>query len=256
MQHYSAHFTTRLLVEAGIRSGMRVLDIGCGLGEVTFLVASIVGATGTVIGADRSEAAIAMARQRVPDGIPVPIFIQADIDALPGELRLFDAIVGRRVLMYQSDPVKAVRSLTARLAPGGVIVFQEADMSMLPGRVVPLPLHEQILGWLRQMLVAEGANIEMGFRLHHVMTQAGLTVQGVRAEAIVQTPNQPNPLGAIVTAVWQRFVEHGIATAAEIDVDTIQARLDAERISTDATYIGDMMFGIWALDRYEPLPGR
>jgi SAM-dependent methyltransferase len=246
MTHYSTEFTTRLLVDAGVRAGMRVLDIGCGPGDVTILAASLVGAAGFVVGVDRNEGAIAVARQRAQLVSSAPAFVHADIDSLPDDLGSFDAIVGRRVLMYQTDQIRAVRLLMERLAPDGLIVFQEADMSMLPARIVPLPLHEQALGWLRQMLAAEGADTQMGFHLYDVLAQAGLVVEGVRAEAIVQTPGQPNTLGDIIKAVWPRLVEHTIATAAEIDADTIQQRLDAERAATNATYIGDMMFGAWA----------
>lgn len=42
-------FTYRLLIDAGIKKGLRILDVGCGSGEVTFLAAEIVGNTGEVI---------------------------------------------------------------------------------------------------------------------------------------------------------------------------------------------------------------
>ncbi len=43
-----------------------------------------------------------------------------------------------------------------------------------------------------------------------------------------------------------RIVGHGIATEAEIDVDTLEQRLIAEREQAGASYIGDMLFGAWA----------
>ena len=52
MTHYSTEFTARLLMEAGVRVGMRVLDVGCGPGDVTLLAASLVGAAGFVVGVD------------------------------------------------------------------------------------------------------------------------------------------------------------------------------------------------------------
>lgn len=46
---------TRMLFQAaGIREGMRVLDLGCGAGDVAFVVADLVGATGEVFGIDRT----------------------------------------------------------------------------------------------------------------------------------------------------------------------------------------------------------
>ncbi len=226
---------------------MRVLDVGCGLGDVTFLAAALVGEAGRVVGVDRNEGALGAARNRAtPAGSAVPTFVHADLGALPGDLGMFDAVIGRRVLMYLPDVLAAVRALTQHLVPGGVMAFQELDMSMVPASVIALPLHEKAAGWLRHMLIREGADVRMGFRLYDVITRAGLTVGGVRAEAVVQTPNTPNILGDVIKAVLPRMVEHGVVTAADVDVDTLQARLDAERLVTNTTYIGDMMFGAWA----------
>lgn len=247
MSHYSSDFTLRLLREAGLSAGMRVLDIGCGMGDVALLAAALVGESGTVIGVDVNENALAVAQQRARDASgAAPSFVKADLLALPEDLGVFDAIVGRRVLMYQPDTVAATRRLMNRLIPNGVIALQELDMTMVPAGIVPLPLHDQVNGWLRQMLIAEGADIQMGFHLHEVLTEAGLAVEGVRAEAIVQTPNQHNHLGNMVKGGVDRIIASGAATAADIDIETLQDRLDAERVSTNATYIGDMMFGVWA----------
>src|SRR5690348_4480761 len=49
---------------AGITTGMHLLDVGCGSGDVSFLLATLVGPTGKVIGIDKSAAAIELARQR------------------------------------------------------------------------------------------------------------------------------------------------------------------------------------------------
>ena len=51
----------RLLHDAEIGPGMRLLDLGCGVGDVTMLVAGTVGPSGSVIGIDRSPQAIAFA---------------------------------------------------------------------------------------------------------------------------------------------------------------------------------------------------
>ena len=56
---------TRTLFEAaGIREGMRVLDLGCGAGDAAFVVGGIVGPTGEVVGIDRSAEAVAKASAR------------------------------------------------------------------------------------------------------------------------------------------------------------------------------------------------
>jgi cyclopropane fatty-acyl-phospholipid synthase-like methyltransferase len=56
--------TRMIFAEAGIRPGMRVLDLGCGAGDVTFVAADLVGPGGSVVGVDRSPDALARARLR------------------------------------------------------------------------------------------------------------------------------------------------------------------------------------------------
>ena len=54
--------TERFFREAGVGPGMRVLDVGSGAGDVAFLAAAIVGPTGEVVGVDRAESALDVAR--------------------------------------------------------------------------------------------------------------------------------------------------------------------------------------------------
>jgi hypothetical protein len=92
----------------------------------------------------------------------------------------------------------------------------------------------------------EGANLHMGFDLARVFTEAGLTVEQVRAVAVVQTPTQAHTTGAIVRAMVPRIVRHGVATEAELGVDTLDQRLTEERVRAGATWIGELAFGAWA----------
>jgi hypothetical protein len=150
------------------------------------------------------------------------------------------------VLMYQPDAVKAVQKLAAALKPGGLIVFQEHDSSMVPASLVPLPLHERVHGWMWKTVEREGANVHMGFDLASVLEQAGLTVEQVRAEAVVQTRTTQRALEPIIRAMIPRIVEKGVASEEEIDVETLDQRLTEERERVNATYVSDMVFGAWA----------
>src|SRR5271155_4260626 len=111
-------FTRHLLQLAGIHPGMRVLDVGCGSGDVAFLAGDLVGSRGKVIGVDRAASAVGWASARARSrGISNVTFLEGD----PAEMQFdqpFDAVVGRLVLMYYPDPVNTVRKLIRHLRDG------------------------------------------------------------------------------------------------------------------------------------------
>ncbi|WP_454565575.1 methyltransferase domain-containing protein [Pseudomonas sp. AIG] len=240
-------FTTQLLIDAGIRDGMRVLDVGCGTGDVTFLLSTLVGETGEVVGIDRDDDALTTARKREASAEhPVPTFIQSGLLDLTESIGMFDAIVGRRVLMYQADTVATVSALVKHLRAGGVMVFQEHDTTMAPASIDAFSLHRTAQGWIQQMIAREGADLHIGFNLHSILTTAGLCVWDVRAECVVQTPDTPYGLGYIIRACLPRIIALGVATPDEVGIETLQQRLDDERKQSGGIYIGDVMFGAWA----------
>jgi SAM-dependent methyltransferase len=239
--------TERLLRDAGVGCGLRVLDVGCGYGRVTSIAARLVGEQGRVLGLDRDVSTIAEARQRADElGLSNVSFAQGDFGRVASEHGSFDVAVGRRVLMYQSDPVAAVIGLARAVRGGGVIVFQELDSTMGPGRITPLPLHERVRRWIWTMLEREGADVHMGWHLSSVLEGAGLAVEHARCEAIVHTPNAPQRVEAMLRAILPRIVASGVATEEEIEVDTIDQRLAEELRSANATYVGDVVIGAWA----------
>ncbi len=241
--------TTRFLREAGIEEGMKVLEIGCGNGEVTAVLASLVGPSGTVLAVDRSEAPLVAARNRLDAaGLTAVSFLQRDVNELTESSDLsglaeyeFDALVGRRVLMYLPDPAAVLRRLKPLLRPQGLVVFEESDTTMVPGSKESLPLHDRCMGWLRATLRSEGANIHMGFDLPSVFLAAGYSVEGVSAEAIVQGQGTQFLLADLVRMMVPRIVKAEVATEAEIDIDNLTERM-LQELRPGVVYISDMTF--------------
>lgn len=239
--------TERLLIQAGIRTGMRVLDVGCGAGDVAILLGRLVGQTGEVIGVDREASMLSKARDRASElGLAQLSFLEADFRQLSSEYGRFDAAVGRLVLMYQADPVEAVKAVASHVLPGGIIVFQEYDSTIPPTSLVRLALHEQVRHWTWETLRRSGTDAQIGFKLYSIFVEAGLSATEVRAEAIVQTPATRYPTVALVRVLLPRMVAYGIASEAEVDVDTLEQRLIAERVAANTAYIGQVVFGAWA----------
>ncbi|GFE79517.1 methyltransferase [Steroidobacter agaridevorans] len=239
--------TERMLDDAGIGPGMRVLDIGCGPGAVSLMIVRRVGGTGHVFGVDQNPQMLELARRAARDaGLSNLTFIEGGFDVAFTERGTLDAVVGRRVLMYQPDASLAVAQLVDAIRPGGVIAFHEHDMVAISDSSTPLPLHDRVRSWLREMLRLEGANLHMGFGLHSALSVGGLAVQRVRAEANVLTPTSTYPVGAIIRSVLPRLQHLGIATEAEVDVASLDDRLAAERRERNATCLWEMVFCAWA----------
>jgi ubiquinone/menaquinone biosynthesis C-methylase UbiE len=91
-------YTRRLLEDAGIAPGMKVLDVGSGAGDVSLLLADMVGMSGTVMGVDINAELLETARARADAaGLRNVTFTVGDA-ASAALAEDFDAVVGRCVL--------------------------------------------------------------------------------------------------------------------------------------------------------------
>lgn len=104
-------------------AGESVLDIGCGAGSTTFLLADAVGPEGEVIGVDVSRPLLEVARSRLSQRMATAVsFLEADASDFVADGR-FDLMFSRFGVMFFADPVAAFASLRRSLKPGGRLVF-------------------------------------------------------------------------------------------------------------------------------------
>ena len=249
--------TRRFLVDAGVAPGMRVMEIGCGGGEVTQVLAELVGVSGTVLGLDRDKDALAAAGRRMDElGLGnvrlMPADLAGDLEEMSRlEGELFDALVGRRVLMYLPDPAAVLRRLVGKLRSGALVVFEETDLTMVPARTVPRPALDRMAEWLRETLQAEGAHPAMGFDLPSTLTKAGLRFAGLRAEAVIEGQGQQFPPCDLLRLVGPRLIARGIAS--ETEVDSLVSSLENERPEPDSVYVSGMNFCAWGRSGETPV---
>lgn len=235
-----ADSTRHLLVDAGIQSGMRVLDVGCGVGDVSMLAAALVGGGGTVIGVDLDPRALALARDRAAAaGIDQLEFYEGDLRTLRFD-QSFDALIGRFILMYLGDPVDALTNVLVSLRPGGIVAFQEYQIVFEGGQRASwpdVPLYEQQIEWARQTLVRLGVETQMGFKLLSVFRGAGLPTPKMQMQiALASSDDHPGYLWwAHTLRSMLPFIEEvGVATAESLGVDTLAERLRRQVAARDA----------------------
>jgi SAM-dependent methyltransferase len=240
-------FTRRMLEEAGVSPGMRVLDVGSGAGDVAFLCASLVGPAGDVIGMDKSPAAVETARERARlAGFTNVTFTVGDPAEMPFE-KPFDAVVGRLVLMHQPDPVAMLRKLRQLVSRDGVVAFQEFDIN--GAHSFPLsPTLEKCLEWIALALTATGTDIRMGMKLHATFVGAGLPPPSMSLEAGIWG-GADNPATMMVAEVIRSLLpvleRSGIASEAEVAISSLQDRIQQELLATRGIAISPSLIGAW-----------
>jgi SAM-dependent methyltransferase len=230
--------TERVFRKAGIAAGMRVLDTGCGAGDVSFLVAELVGPEGSVVGIDRDPAVLALARERAKDaGLTNVTFAESQIDAFIAT-ELFDAVVGRFVLMYQADPVATLMNLSRTVKKNGLMVFQEPDFGVGVNAWPPLALWGKVKFWSAETFRRGGVHHDIGGKLYHLFRKAGLPgpalVQHISVAGGADTRPFCENIAGIISSLLPRMEKFGIATAAEVQVEDLADRLEQEICAAEA----------------------
>jgi YVTN family beta-propeller protein len=242
-----APVTERLFREAGIGVGHRVLDLGSGLGDVSMLLARLVGPSGEVVGIERDGTSIERAHDRVAAaGFRNVHFIQTDVNQLASD-KPFDAAVGRFILMFLPDPVSVLRSVAQLVRSGGVLAFQEPSWIPMLALGDRLPLWSCVLRWIHETLLRSGANPEMGLALYPIFQEVGLPAPKMHLEI---------PLGSkvdflrviadLVCSLEPLAAQHGVPLEELGKLETLPERLCAEITSANTVVSVVPLLGGWS----------
>jgi len=195
--------TRALLLRAGLAPGMRVADLGCGVGSVTRDLARLVGPAGHVVGIDLSADQLAVARGRLAgSAFPHVTFVLASATGTELPAASFDLVYCRFLLLHLVHPHEALREMHRLLRPGGILVCEDGDLTTA-GSEPPsaLDLFAELFGQLGPI---RKVDYTLGRRLYHLVRNAGFS----SAQVVYSQP-------AFASGDWKRLLEFSVEEAGD-----------------------------------------
>ncbi len=241
--------TDSFLRRAGVAGGMRVLEVGCGIGEVSLITARLVGPHGRLHCIDMDGQALETAERRVRSaGHDHVSFEQTTFDAHT-PVRAYDAVIGRHVLIFVPDALAMLRRAVTMIHVGGLLAFQEYDLSFFPKAVPALPLmfavQELIVEFYRRAVTLPN----IGSQLFYLMQEAGLPSPECRMECIMDGgPHSPvfEWLTETVRSLLPQMEALGMAEASAVISDSLAQRLREESLEKRGVAIMSPIVGAFA----------
>lgn len=136
--------TDSFLRRAGVSAGMCVLELGCGIGDVSLIAARLIGPRPQLHGIDLDPAALEIARQRIRSaGHDHVTFEQVDV-AEHRPIQQYDAIIGRHILIHMKDALAVLKSAVS-MVRDGVLLLSRSTTSRCAAD--PIPKCRSYLAW-------------------------------------------------------------------------------------------------------------
>ena len=221
-----------LLRRAGLREGLRVVEIGCGSGNVACWLADEVGPRGSVVGIDNSPAQVEQARQQAEARRLVNVEFRVGDANAPGLPEgTFDLAYARLVLMHLAHPGKALKGMRRLVRPGGCVACEEMDLT----RWICDPPSELVRRFYELNITLgerHGGHFGLGPSLPRLFLEAGFPRPEVGANfPFALSGEQKRLLELTFREFAAELVREQLASQAE--VDAIAAEL--ARVAADET---------------------
>lgn len=181
-----------------------MLDVGCGTGAITADIAQAVKPEGYVVGVDRDETLLDMARTEHA-GIENLQFERRDATALKF-LAQFDIVTSARALQWIAEPHLAVENMRQAAKCGGVVVILDYNHTQNKWEPEPPPEFKVCYGAFLAWRQANGWDNEMADHLPELFRLTGLT--GVRSSAQDEVVKRGDPEFEKLSFLWSGTLRH------------------------------------------------
>jgi SAM-dependent methyltransferase len=226
--HVMAGASRAFLSRVGVAAGWACLDVGCGDGQMTIVMAQAAGPSGRAVGVDIDAGALELARDAASRAGVRAAFERADA-ARPIATETFDLAYARLLLSHLVDPAAAVRAMRAALRPGGTVAVEDLFVGTL--RSEPqAPALDRLQEVYGATVRFHGGDPTIGPRLRALLSASGL--EDVREETVVNpmtTVDEKLLLAQLVRNMRAAILEARAAADAEIrelEADVEQAARD------------------------------
>lgn len=209
--------TERLLAMADVGAGMASWDVGCGGGDVSCVLARLVGPSGRVVATDIDRTVLDLAQQEAAaQRLDNVTFRQADVREGPS-VESFDVVYARFLLTHLPDPAAILGTMRRVLRPGGRVVVEDIDFA---GHFCypPSAAFDRFLVLYTQAVLRRGGDPFIGPRLPSLLQDAGFARVRMHVVQPAGCDRDVKMLNVVTLEnIAPSVLADGVATAEDLD---------------------------------------
>lgn len=212
--------TNDFLLDSGLKSGMNILEIGCGYGQMSIWLAKQVYPNGVIYAIDYSNDSLDIARENARiAGVNNINFIHLDINNLNSLDMKFDFIFGRWVLEFCCPVSKQIRNIYNQLKTGGIFTYEA--LNLIHSGHFSNPHNKVVDRWCS--LILENANahnseISLADNIYYILKDAGFkNIFARKHQPILVTEREKSVYRLAIMNSKHSLLKHHIISEEEYD---------------------------------------
>ena len=235
--------TSQLLKTVGFRKGMKCLDVGCGGGHVTLLMARMVGPEGKVTGTDTDEEIIELAQEDA-DAAKLDNVEFRQIDACTCQWHEeYDLVYARFLLSHLSEPERCLAAMVGACRPGGAVAVEDIDFS--GSFCYPhCAAYERYVDLYQKVVQRRDGDANVGPKLLGLLRKAGAT----EVQVNVVQPTHVQGEGKLMASITMERIAGSVVSerlATEEEVEQIIKGLNAAAANVETVMSLPRIFQVW-----------